>query len=126
MNSDRPAWLNEHPKDLIFKFDLKDQISEGKVWFRRLDSGFEIDYFEIPEEHRGKGFGVQLLKAFINFCRSDIRTEIWLEVSTQNFVALKTYKSCGFKEVGLRPRYYADGSDAVLMTLSLDSDGSIN
>ena len=38
-----------------------------------------------------------------------------LEVSAENAAALGLYRSAGFAAVGRRKKFYADGSDAVLM-----------
>ena len=40
-----------------------------------------------------------------------------------NGAARALYAGCGFEEVGERRRYYADGEDAVIMTLALDAGG---
>ena len=46
--------------------------------------------------------------------------EVWLEVRASNQAARGLYKKVGFKEVGLRPRYYPDtNEDAITMTLAL-------
>jgi ribosomal protein S18 acetylase RimI-like enzyme len=42
--------------------------------------------------------------------------EATLEVRADNAGALALYHAHGFLEAGRRPRYYADGADAVLMT----------
>jgi ribosomal protein S18 acetylase RimI-like enzyme len=41
-----------------------------------------------------------------------------LEVRVSNLVARAFYASTGFVAVGRRPRYYANGEDALLMTRS--------
>lgn len=38
-----------------------------------------------------------------------------LEVRRHNNLAVRLYRSMGFREAGLRRRYYADGEDALLM-----------
>lgn len=52
-------------------------------------------------------------------CRRDGAESVLLEVRASNAAALHLYDSLGFERVGLRRRYYADGEDAVLMTLLL-------
>jgi ribosomal-protein-alanine N-acetyltransferase len=45
---------------------------------------------------------------------------VLLEVRVSNQAAASLYRSFGFREVGIRPRYYADnGEDALLMDLEL-------
>jgi [ribosomal protein S18]-alanine N-acetyltransferase len=41
-------------------------------------------------------------------------TEVWLEVHQGNVGAQNLYKKLGFRQVGRRPKYYRDGSDAIL------------
>lgn len=48
-------------------------------------------------------------------CRCDVECPCLLEVKANNLPALHLYRSLGFKQVGLRRRFYADGGDAVLM-----------
>lgn len=52
-------------------------------------------------------------------CRRDGAESVLLEVRASNEAALRLYDSLGFQRVGLRRRYYADGEDALLMTLLL-------
>lgn len=45
--------------------------------------------------------------------------EIYLEVRPSNQPARNFYVSLGFRDVGRRPQYYADGEDALVMSLFL-------
>jgi ribosomal-protein-alanine N-acetyltransferase len=42
-----------------------------------------------------------------------------LEVAAENSAALGLYRALGFSRVGRRPRYYADGGDAVVLRRDL-------
>jgi ribosomal-protein-alanine N-acetyltransferase len=42
----------------------------------------------------------------------------------RNLAAKRLYESNGYREVGRRPRYYADGADAVLLRLDLTPDAA--
>ena len=44
---------------------------------------------------------------------------LFLEVATVNTIALGLYRREGFIEVGRRPRYYADASDALVLRADL-------
>lgn len=74
----------------------------------------------IPER-AGAGVGGFLLKAVLEDLRLRFFRTITLEVSGANLPALGLYRSFGFVEVGRRSGYYPDGSEAVLMDLSLIS-----
>ncbi len=105
-------------------------VNLGTIWYRSIAVGFEIDYLEVPLKFRGQGLGHILLKGFILFCQkqkpTDSKFEIWLEVSVNNLAAAKLYAKHGFTKVHIRPKYYDDLSDAVVMTLPLNGDGAIN
>ena len=45
---------------------------------------------------------------------------LFLEVSAENPPAINLYAGLGFEQVGRRKAYYADGSDALVMRLSLN------
>lgn len=46
--------------------------------------------------------------------------QLWLEVSNDNNAAKSLYLLNGFKQVGLRKKYYSNGSDAILMTRNFE------
>ena len=45
------------------------------------------------------------------------KNKICLEVNINNFAARSFYYNLGFKEVGIRERYYNNKDDAILMNL---------
>jgi len=48
-------------------------------------------------------------------------TRLFLDVSANNDAARALYTATGFAEVAVRRRYYADGSDAVIMAADLSA-----
>ena len=72
---------------------------------------------------RSKRLGRRLLGHILQEARVHRARFITVEVRASNTVARKLYDTAGFKQVGLRPRYYAsDGEDAVIMLYDLGSD----
>jgi ribosomal-protein-alanine N-acetyltransferase len=71
-----------------------------------------------PEERR-KGVGRRLMEEIVKELRLRGVSAITLETKRGN-PALYLYKSLGFKSVGIIPRYYRDGTDAISMELELD------
>jgi len=65
----------------------------------------------VDEEHRLNHIGCKLLNVLQKKCKDETIT---LEVSSTNIGALELYKKCGFKEVGIRKKYYKD-ADAIIM-----------
>jgi ribosomal-protein-alanine acetyltransferase len=65
---------------------------------------------------RRRGHGRALLDALVAWAAAEGADEVTLEVRAGNAAAVALYAGAGFAVVGRRPRYYADGEDAVLMT----------
>ena len=64
---------------------------------------------------RGQGLGAMLLAGAMQGAVLRGAGEMFLEVAAGNAAALALYRSAGFAEVGRRRRYYADGSDALVL-----------
>lgn len=79
----------------------------------------ELARIAVFQSFRGQGIGEMLVQAFIEELTQRGGRSIFLEVRRDNETANRIYRRCGFEEVGCRPKYYADGEDAVLMCRSL-------
>ncbi len=74
-----------------------------------------ITTFAIHPAYRGEGFGKKLFGYALNYAKSQGCSEVSLEVRPSNIKAQNLYHSFGFKKIGVRKRYYADGEDAWVM-----------
>ena len=72
----------------------------------------------IPRARR-HGLATALLDAAMGEARARGARAMFLEVSTGNVAARSLYGRAGFTEVGRRRRYYADGSDALVLRMNL-------
>lgn len=79
----------------------------------------DIQTIAVAPERRGSGLGRALMLALIDEARRRAVWQVFLEVRADNPVARALYESLGFVEIGLRPRYYRGGIDAVLMRLEV-------
>ena len=66
---------------------------------------------------RRRGIGSKILQTLIEEGRKEGVTDITLEVRVSNGPAIGLYKSFGFEEAGIRPKYYQDKEDALIMWL---------
>jgi ribosomal-protein-alanine N-acetyltransferase len=72
-----------------------------------------------PEERR-RGLAARLVGHMVDEAKRAKARVLSLEVRVSNHAAVGLYRRFGFREVGLRPKYYADnGEDALLMDLEL-------
>lgn len=78
----------------------------------------ELETIAVVAESRRRGLGRQIFHALANELKKAGVREIFLEVRASNRVALGFYRSLGFGQTGLRPRYYSDPvEDALVMSL---------
>ena len=70
----------------------------------------------VKKTHRNRGIGGELLEALIELC-SELRMKTFtLEVDTENEAAIHLYEKFGFKNLGIRKKYYNNSRDAFIMT----------
>ncbi len=96
----------------------------GMLLARHVADEAEILTVAVVPELRRQGVGFSLLqRAAAQAAEAGARI-LFLEVSTTNAAAQALYTRCGFTQVGLRRRYYADGSDALILTRNIISDAT--
>ncbi len=117
-------------QEIIHRAKSYSYIAEGIISRKTL--GFVISvledrwtghvlYLGVLPEYRRRRLGTRLLCLSLLdlFRRSDIE-RVYLEVSTKNEAAVRLYSKLGFSITRLIRRYYSDGSDCYVMTLSRD------
>ncbi|MBW8268375.1 GNAT family N-acetyltransferase [Caldovatus aquaticus] len=91
----------------------------GFVLARVAAEEAEILTLAVLPERRGAGIGTALLRGAATVAAARGARTLFLEVSEANAAARALYAAAGFTGRGRRPRYYADGSDALVLGLSL-------
>jgi [ribosomal protein S18]-alanine N-acetyltransferase len=90
-------------------------IGFAGIWLM-VDEAHLVTIAVAPGE-RGKGLGELLLVSMIDLSCILGATVMTLEVRVSNHVAQSLYRKYGFKNEGVRRRYYTDnGEDALIMT----------
>lgn len=79
----------------------------------------DVQTIAVAPATRGIGLGRALMHALITEARRRHVAEIFLEVRADNPIARALYDSLGFEQIGVRPRYYRGGIDAVHMRLTV-------
>lgn len=87
----------------------------AQIGAKRILEELHITTLAVRPEHRRTGTGRSLLEAAVALC-PEVKT-VLLEVRERNTVARTFYEKLGFVRAGMRPRYYGDDEDAVVMTL---------
>lgn len=106
------------PGSTILVVEAGTQIIAYGIVHQRSGRGHLITIDVLPE-FRGKGVGSLLLASLHEVARAQGARAIWLEVAVSNLVARRFYEGHGYQRVGMRRRYYPDGSDALIMKRDL-------
>ena len=87
----------------------------------------ELQRIAVDATHRRSGIATALLGAVADAARAEHADRLLLEVREDNRAALAFYASGGFVEIDRRPRYYRDGTTAVVLRLPLrEGCGGVN
>ena len=111
----KEQWANEFKKDgtKIFGLLIKNLVIGICVFQVVLDEA-QINYFVVNKKFRKKGFGSYLMSYLIQKCEKLNLKKLLLEVSQSNVTAERFYSRFDFATVGIRRKYYKDGSDALI------------
>jgi ribosomal-protein-alanine N-acetyltransferase len=82
----------------------------------------DVQTIAVVPEQEGKGIGSALLGELIRESRLRHAEDVLLEVRADNPRAQQLYLRFGFEQIHVRPRYYRDGVDALIMRLRLEPD----
>lgn len=83
----------------------------GYLYALDFEDNTDLLSIYVDEDYRLNNIGYKLIIELQKICKNE---SITLEVSEKNIGALMLYKKCGFKEVGIRKKYYKD-SDALVL-----------
>lgn len=70
----------------------------------------------VKKSCRGRGIGGELLESLIDICGDLNAKTLTLEVDTSNEPAIHLYEKFGFKNLGIRKKYYNNSRNAYIMT----------
>ena len=70
----------------------------------------------VKKSCRGRGIGGELLESLIEICGDINAKTLTLEVDVSNEPAIHLYEKFGFKNLGIRKKYYNNSRDAYIMT----------
>jgi ribosomal-protein-alanine N-acetyltransferase len=91
----------------------------GMILARVAADEVEVLTLAVAPAARRQGLGTRLLDAAMALAASRGARVAFLEVSIGNVAARTLYARAGFTPTGRRPRYYADGTDALVLRRTL-------
>jgi [ribosomal protein S18]-alanine N-acetyltransferase len=77
----------------------------------------------VDPRFRQRGIGRRLVDEVVRTAREAGAAFVALEVRRSNDSAIRLYRDMGFRETGIRKKYYENGEDALLMEYRLEGEG---
>ena len=106
----------ENRKYIVAKLENK---IVGFAGIMLVKPDIEIMNIVTKKNNRNQGIGSLLLEKIIDIGEKNNFEKIFLEVNEKNIVARKLYEKYGFIEIGLRPKYYSNVDNAIIMSKSV-------
>ncbi|MDD4085264.1 MAG: ribosomal protein S18-alanine N-acetyltransferase [Acholeplasmataceae bacterium] len=112
------TWLAEINAALATYFVLeRKKAIIGFAGYWLVAGEAQVIRIAVKTNERGKGLGRFIADAMVRSAWQEDAEAVTLEVRKSNAPAIRTYERVGFSAAGVRPRYYDDGEDAVIMWL---------
>lgn len=108
-----------HPQAILLVASREREPPAGYVVFRHVAGEAELLRVGVAPDERRQGLARALVTAGLERLRAEKIEVCHLEVRVDNDGAIALYEDLGFEYTGRRPRYYRDGTDALLYTKSL-------
>lgn len=117
----------KNPSSIMLRIESAENVSLGFIVGRLVpavdndtDLDAEIYNIAVSSETRNRGYGDDLLSAFVRMCVTNNVRYIWLEVRESNTNAISFYKTREFNAISKRRSFYRDPvEDAILMRRKL-------
>ncbi|MEM9244482.1 MAG: ribosomal protein S18-alanine N-acetyltransferase [Cyanobacteria bacterium P01_F01_bin.153] len=91
-------------------------IGLGCTWF--IVDEAHITAIAVDPQYQRQGLGQLLLLALLQTSHRQGMKRATLEVNCNNFRAIALYEKFGFKQVGIRKKYYSNGDSAAILWLN--------
>ena len=113
--------LTENPSSRMWVVETTGETGErviGMLGLWMIVDEVHIGTLAVQTDYRRQGIAQRLLITSLLAACSEGATKAYLEVRRGNQAAQALYTKFGFKNTGIRPRYYSNnGEDALMMTL---------
>lgn len=110
--------LYDRSRDLFFVTEEDGKVI-GYVVAEIREQEATIVSVAVLESHRRRGVAMALMNSVLAAIADSEGRKLSLQVSVENQAAISLYTKLGFRKVSVLQKYYADGSDALLMSLEI-------
>ena len=105
--------LSEKNNGVSFYVIENDDVVIGYIGRYYFCQEAEVLNFVVDESYQHQGYGQKLFDKMVEDMK-DVK-KITLEVRASNIKGINFYTKNGFKQVGVRKKYYKNGEDALLL-----------
>lgn len=105
--------LSEKNNGVSFYVIENDDVVIGYIGRYYFFQEAEVLNFVVDESYQRQGYGQKLFDKMVEDMK-DVK-KITLEVRASNIKGINFYTKKGFKQVGVRKKYYKNGEDALLL-----------
>ena len=105
--------LSEKNNGVSFYVIENDDVVIGYIGRYYFFQEAEVLNFVVDESYQRQGYGKKLFDKMVEDMK-DVK-KITLEVRASNIKGINFYTKNGFKQVGVRKKYYKNGEDALLL-----------
>jgi ribosomal-protein-alanine N-acetyltransferase len=94
----------------------------GYILFWIVAGEIHLTRIAVKDAWRGRGIGSGLMQAMFHSAKQEEARRVTLEVRSSNIAARKLYEKSGFTLAGVRPRYYENREDAMIMCMEIQGN----
>ncbi|MDP9846740.1 ribosomal protein S18-alanine N-acetyltransferase [Streptosporangium lutulentum] len=113
--------LNDQPRTRHYVVALVDDEIVGYAGLFAAGDQADVQTIAVLSGWRRTGIGSAMLTELLSEAVRRGAQSIFLEVRADNPGAQAVYSGFGFEEIGVRRRYYEDGTDAIMMKKDLNA-----
>lgn len=111
------GWLS------VYDNGIDEPSVAGYIFFWIVAGEIHLTRIAVKDTWRCRGIGIGLMQEMFHSARWEEARRITLEVRSSNIAARKLYEKSGFTLVGVRPRYYENSEDAMIMCMDIQGNG---
>ncbi|WP_436761178.1 ribosomal protein S18-alanine N-acetyltransferase [Streptosporangium sp. V21-05] len=111
--------LDDQPRTRHYVVALVDDVIVGYAGLAAAGDQADVQTIAVLAEWRRAGVGGAMLTELLAEAARRGAVSVFLEVRADNPGAQAVYDRFGFERIGLRRRYYEDGTDAIMMRKDL-------
>ncbi|MER7132497.1 ribosomal protein S18-alanine N-acetyltransferase [Streptosporangium saharense] len=113
--------LDDQPRTRHYVVAVVDEEIVGYAGLYAAGDQADVQTIAVSEGHRRAGVGGAMLTELLAEAVRRGAESVFLEVRADNPGAQAVYHRFGFERIGLRRRYYEDGTDAIMMKKDLNA-----